>query len=161
MVMKIRSFDLRRGFVCLALVGGAIVLLWAIHIYLPPLPHGPIMTPIVVDNGPKKGDKAIVAYWMEVVVKNPEPITDHAGRWYHFNEQCGIAQGNPIKVIAVEGDYLLVQDDSISNPFGTTCPFGTLFFVHKNKFVTMTDEYNNHMAAEEVEKTKIRALIGK
>lgn len=71
----------------------------------------------------------IYGEWVKVM--NPRGIT-----YFSFGDMCAALGGN-IKVLAVEGDDLLVRYRSLDGLGGSECPSRTLFFVSKDKFQTL------------------------
>ena len=88
----------------------------------------------------KKGDIAYVAGWEWIEVKNLNGIKN-GNCYYGFDTgSCGIKEGGILKVVGIKENSLLVRYYVEKKQYGTNCPSGTLFFISKKTFSTMTED---------------------
>ena len=84
-----------------------------------------------------------------VTVKNP-------------NDNCLIEEGGALKQVGVDGDKILAEYTGVRGQgYGTVCGTGTIFFVSKEEFSTMTERYNAILRERQQEKDKIQRLLDK
>ncbi|MCK5416814.1 hypothetical protein KAI92_05305 [Candidatus Parcubacteria bacterium] len=108
----------------------------------------------------QKGDSAKVLSREWVDIKNPDPIKNR-NVTFKYDDSCNIQCGGIVTVVGIHGDLLLVRytiDDKQSS--GTLCPSDVVFFVAKEKFLTMTDKYNRRVQDEKTsEKNLIKNIL--
>ena len=107
----------------------------------------------------KVGDVAINPRWTWVKVKNPKGRRN--GNSFHdFGDSAGIKEGGKLTAVAIEGDQVLGSYESPKGQgFGSEAGNGTLFFVPKRDFLTMTASYAAGQASKHEEKARILALL--
>ena len=106
----------------------------------------------------KKGDEAKVPIWEWVNVKNPNPVKS-GNSTFSYDDFCGIQYGGTVTMVGIEGDNLLVRYSIDGTQYGTPCPDGALFFITKERFSKMTDEYNRIFSAKKAEKNLVQKLL--
>lgn len=107
----------------------------------------------------KVGDVAINPRWTWVEVQNPNGRQN--GNCFHeFGESVGIQVGGKLVVVAIKGDQALVSYESPRGQgCGTEAGNGTLFFVSKRNFTTMTADYQTIQTSKSKAKARILALL--
>jgi hypothetical protein len=107
----------------------------------------------------KKGDVARVPEWAWVEVMNPEPVQNNYNIGFSFKEKCGVDSGGVIQVIGIKGDSLLVRYILKRSATGSMCPSGTLYFVSKKEFITMTARYKKNTDKTVKERKAVEKLL--
>jgi hypothetical protein len=107
------------------------------------------------------GDFAINPRWQWIKVKNPNGIkSGNSSR--AFGETAGIKEGAKLTVVAPTEDKVLVSYESPRGQgYGSEAGNGTLFFVSKEEFKTMTNDWERIHDKKEADKAKIKELLRK
>lgn len=96
-----------------------------------------------------------------VTVKNPNGVVTGNNK-HEFNDNCLIEEGGALKQVGVDGDKILAEYTGVRGQgYGTVCGTGTIFFVSKEEFSTMTERYNAILRERQQEKDKIQRLLDK
>lgn len=121
-----------------------------------------LVVPFIVSAGDiKKGDRATVPEEKWVKVKNLSPVF-RGKDFLVYGGSCYIQRGGVVEAIGADKDLVLVNYSTVSEvTWSHNCPTGTLLFVTKQEFSSMTAEYKRIQAAEQAEKELIRRLINK
>ncbi|MFZ2192625.1 MAG: hypothetical protein WAV31_00065 [Candidatus Moraniibacteriota bacterium] len=119
----------------------------------------------------QKGDSAKVPGRELVQIKNLEPIEEGSDSFV-YDDRCRIRCGGTVTVIGGQNNLLLVRYkidyDGLSVPCDfvdldevSPCPSGALFFITKEKFLSMNVEYDRIQAEKANEKNLVKKLLGK
>ena len=103
--------------------------------------------------------------WQWVTIANPDGISNGNG-YFAFGEIAGIDNFGTIKLIAIDGNRVLLEYNTTRKAFGTECPNGTIFFLEKAEFTRRVANYEKKIRQEraqearmKVEKARVRALL--
>lgn len=114
-----------------------------------------IQEPLVVEIG----DVAINPKWNWITVKNPKGRRNFNG-FHDFGDSAGIKEGAKLTAVAIEGYNVLVSYESPKGQgAGSEAGNGTLFFVPKQIFATMTADYESGQRLKANEKARILVLL--
>lgn len=97
-----------------------------------------IHTPPIQNGLP---EYAIVDKWRWITIMNMETISN-SNITFEFKETAGIEKGGIVRMVNVVGDYVLVKYQSPVEPTaGTRCPSGALFFLSKEEYASMSENF--------------------
>ncbi len=107
----------------------------------------------------KVGDAAINPKWQWIDVANPKGRANGNG-FNEFGDHAGIKEGGILTVVAIDGSRILVSYESPRGQgYGSEAGNGTLFFVSKRKFASMTSRYEQIRVDREAEKARVMNLL--
>lgn len=107
----------------------------------------------------KIGDTAIVPKRDIVKVMNLEPVT-YLGREFAPESTCCIEVGGLVEVIGIDKERLLVRY-SAPGIAGSSmlCPSGVIFFLSKNEFSGMTEDFHRRQKAAEDDRALVERML--
>jgi len=93
-----------------------------------------------------------------IKIQNPEGVSS-SNAYHTFGDIASTQMGDELKVIAESEERALVQIINKATTGGACAPNGTMFFIDKQEFYTMTRNYETEMARQAAEKAKVKYLL--
>lgn len=89
-----------------------------------------------------------------------QPGSKNANCFHRFGENAGINEGGLLTAVAIDDDRVLVSYENLKGQgAGSVAGNGTLFYVTRRAFVSMTSEYDAGLLSKADEKIRVLGLL--
>ncbi len=105
-----------------------------------------------------QAETATVPGWQWIDVMNADKPVSSGNSSFGFGDTCGIKRDGVVKIVAADGDRLLVSYSIKGLQHGTACPSGVMFFLARVSFNSMTAKHQKAVSEEKALKDLVRSL---